>query len=134
MRQFNLMVTIAVATLLGLAMLGGCSEQQAPKTSLADSTANLLVVAQTIKTDLSVGNSAKVKEQGPRLEKVWSGFEDDVKAHYPDFYEKVETYLDPTLAAIKDDHVDAKIINQLIGQLITTLEELKSEISAESTN
>ncbi len=133
MRQFNLMVTVALATLLGLVMLGGCSEQKASKPSLGDSTANLLVVAQAIKTELSAGNPAKVKEQGPRLEKVWSTFEDDVKAKYPDFYEKVETSLDPTLAGLKADPVDAKIINQLVDQLITTLEERKSEIAAQAT-
>jgi len=131
MGKFKLIVTITIVGMLFFAFLGGCESEKAAQPSLGNKVANLIVVAGNIKDDLSTGDKDKLKVDGPRLEEVWAGFEDTVKAKYPDSYAKVETFLDPALAGIKADPVDVKIMHQLLDQLIQTLEELKSKIPAD---
>jgi iron uptake system EfeUOB component EfeO/EfeM len=95
--------------------------------SVKDGVTNLLALANELKTEISAGDQAKVKENGPKLEDTWSSFEDSVKPKYPDLYAKVEQYLDPTVAGSKSDPLDKQTLLKLDEGLIQALTELSQK-------
>ncbi len=103
------------------------SGSKATSVSIKDGVTNLLTLAKDLKTDISAGDQTKVKENGPKLEDIWSSFEDNVKPKYPDLYAKVEQFLDPTVAGSKADTLDKQVLLKLDDGLIQALTELSQK-------
>jgi iron uptake system EfeUOB component EfeO/EfeM len=149
--------TISAFALVTTIALSGCSSQQTapqPKTSneavsqpkaeasapnIKEGVAKLLKTAKQVRKAATSGDQAKVKENGPKLEEVWSSFEDGVKEKYPDAYKNIEKYLNPAIAAAKADPLDKdallKLDNQLIDELFSFSAQLipVSQIQAGAT-
>jgi iron uptake system EfeUOB component EfeO/EfeM len=96
--------------------------------NVKNGVAKLLALATEFKTDISSGDEAKIKENGPKLEDTWSSFEDSVKPKYPDLYDKVEQYLDPAVAGSKANQPDKDALLKLDDGLIQALTELSQKV------
>lgn len=143
--------SIIALTLAGTLTLAGCgttnssstnSNQESPAEKTTQSTSNkeissndikagvtkMLSIATDLKKQIDTGDEAKIKVTGPQLEDTWHSFEDSVKPKYPDLYEKVEKYLDPTVAGSKATPIDKKTLANLDAQLIQVLNELEQKV------
>ena len=113
---------MVVAFGLGSALfLAGCSSTES---KVSDGVNEMLETTGQLYKAIDSGDQAKVKEVGPKLEDQWSSFEDDVKKDNKDLYEKIEKYLDPTIAGSEADTLDKEALSTLNDQLSDALKEL----------
>jgi iron uptake system EfeUOB component EfeO/EfeM len=105
----------------GSLILAGCSSENS---KVSDGVNKMLDTTEELSKAIDSGDQAKVKKVGPQLEDQWSSFEDDVKKDNKDLYEKIETYLDPTIAGSEAATLDKEALGNLNGQLTDALKEL----------
>ncbi|MEH7106308.1 hypothetical protein [Bacillus sp. JJ1764] len=105
----------------GSLLLAGCSSSDS---KVSEGVNKMLDTTEQLSKAIDNGDQAKVKEVGPKLEDQWSSFEDDVKKDDKDLYEKIEKYLDPTIAGSEADTLDKKALGTLNDQLTDALKEL----------
>ncbi|MEH7072698.1 hypothetical protein [Neobacillus drentensis] len=119
-------LTTMVLTLgLGSALLlAGCSSADS-KVSVG--VHKMLETTGELSKAIESGDQGKVKEVGPTLEDQWSSFEDDVKKENKDLYEKIEKYLDPTIAGSEAATLDQSALSSLNDQLSKALKELEEK-------
>jgi iron uptake system EfeUOB component EfeO/EfeM len=114
----SLVLTIGLG---GSLLLAGCGSSNS---KVSDGVNKMLGTTEQLSKAIDSGDQAKVKEVGPKLEDQWSSFEDDVKKDNKDLYEKVEKYLDPTIAGSEAATLDKGALNTLNNQLTDALKEL----------
>lgn len=107
---------------------GKATTAKAPEVSIKDGTAKLLSTAKQLRKAATAGDEAKVKELGPKIEEVWSSFEDGVKPKYPDMYEQVEKSLNPAVSATKASPIDKDAVLKIDNQLIQVLFDLSAKL------
>ncbi|WML46747.1 hypothetical protein RCG23_13965 [Neobacillus sp. PS3-34] len=105
----------------GSLLLAGCSSNNS---KVSDGVNKMLDTTEQLSKAIDNGDQAKVKEVGPKLEDQWSSFEDDVKKDNKDLYEKIEKYLDPTIAGSEASPLDKEALGTLNDQLTDALKEL----------
>ncbi|PFO09642.1 hypothetical protein COJ85_01445 [Bacillus sp. AFS076308] len=105
----------------GSLILAGCSSENS---KVSDGVNKMLDTTEELSKAIDSGDQAKVKEVGPQLEDQWSSFEDDVKKDNKDLYEKIEKYLDPTIAGSEAATLDKEALGNLNDQLTDALKEL----------
>ncbi|AGK53256.1 hypothetical protein [Bacillus sp. 1NLA3E] len=110
--------------LVSVLVLAGCSSTDS---KVSDGVNNMLDTTGQLSKAIDSGDQAKVKEVGPKLEDQWSSFEEDVKKDNKDLYEKIEKYLDPTIAGSEASELDKDALNTLNDQLTDALKELASK-------
>ncbi|MEH7439249.1 hypothetical protein V7182_17380 [Neobacillus drentensis] len=116
------LTSMVVAFGLGSALfLAGCSSTDS---KVSDGVNEMLETTGQLSKAIDSGDQAEVKEVGPKLEDQWSSFEDDVKKDNKDLYEKIEKYLDPTIAGSEADTLDKDALSTLNDQLTDALKEL----------
>jgi iron uptake system EfeUOB component EfeO/EfeM len=116
------LTSMVVAFGLGSALfLAGCSSTDS---KVSDGVNEMLETTGQLSKAIDSGDQAEVKEVGPKLEDQWSSFEDDVKKDNKDLYEKIEKYLDPTIAGSEADTLDKEALSTLNDQLTDALKEL----------
>ncbi|MGE7915651.1 hypothetical protein [Lysinibacillus xylanilyticus] len=119
------LMTLVLAIGLGCTLfLAGCSSKDSKVT---DGVNNMLETTDQLSKAIKSGDQAKVKEVGPKLEDQWKVFEDEVKKDHKDLYEKIEKYLDPTIAGSEADTLDKEALGTLNDQLSDALKELKNK-------
>ncbi|AZU62497.1 hypothetical protein [Neobacillus mesonae] len=116
--------TVLAIVLGGSLLLAGCSSTDS---KVSDGINQMLDTTEQLSKAIESGDQAKAKEVGPKLEDQWSSFEDDVKKDNQDLYEKIEKYLDPTIAGSEADTLDKKALSTLNNQLTDALKELKDK-------
>lgn len=122
------MKQLLTALILVLALtLSGCGSNKADDT-VKKGANDLISVTDDVQKEIEAGNEAKIKELGPKLEDVWSSFEDNVNKDYADYYEKIEESLNPEVAASKANPIDIKVVGKLNESLNKTLKELVQSI------
>lgn len=146
MKTFNWITAIAAVSVL---TLSGCGTTNTSQTGTSNPVVNtstlstsstaasdikggvtkMLSIANELKTEISSGDDAKIKETGPKLEDIWRSFEDSVKPKYPDSYAKVEQYLDPAVAGSKAATPDKQALSKLNDQLIQALNDLLAKVN-----
>jgi iron uptake system EfeUOB component EfeO/EfeM len=104
------------------------SQEQIASPSVKDGVTKLLDMTKEIKQAIDTGDTNKVKEDGPKLEEIWSSFEDGVKPKSTELYEKIEKYLNPEVAASKAATLDKQTIGTLNDGLIQALNELSQKL------
>ena len=109
----------------GSLLLAGCSSTDS---KVSDGVKQMLDTTEQLSKAIDSGDQAKVKEVGPKLEDQWSSFEDDVKKDNKDQYEKIEKYLDPTIAGSEAETLDTEALGNLNDQLADALKELEGKI------
>ncbi|MDR7000666.1 hypothetical protein [Neobacillus niacini] len=119
------LTSMVLAIGLGSALvLAGCSSTD---NKVSDGVNKMLDTTEQLSKAIDSGDQAKVKEVGPKLEDQWSSFEDDVKKDNKDLYEKVEKYLDPTIAGSEAKTLDKEALGTLNDQLTDALKELANK-------
>lgn len=119
------MKLISVLVLGFLFLLTGCGNQDS---KVADGVNKMLNTTNQLSKAVDIGDQKKVKEVGPKLEDQWSSFEDDVKKDNKDLYEKIEKYLDPTIAGSEADPLDKEALSSLNKKLTDALKELSNKV------
>lgn len=102
-------------------LLAGCSSTDS---KVSDGVNNMLETTEQLSKAIDGGDQPKVKEVGPKLEDQWLTFEDEVKKDNKDLYEKIEKYLDPTIAGSDATELNKDALNTLNNQLTDALKEL----------
>lgn len=118
----NKLTSLILAVGIGSTLvLAGCGSKDS---KVSDGVKNMLDTTAQLSKEIDSGNQTKIKETGPKLEDQWSSFEDNVKKENKDLYEKVEKYLDPTIAGSEAPTVDKSALKKLNNQLTAALKEL----------
>ena len=131
MNRSNKLLQVAGVSLLSVLFLTACDKSATePKDEIAAGVEKFLSVANQLQTHISEGDAAKIKVDGPELEEAWKTFEDAVNTRYPDAYEQIETYLDPTIAGTQAKTLDPVILAQLDTQLIQAINDLALKAAA----
>jgi iron uptake system EfeUOB component EfeO/EfeM len=116
------LTSVVLAFGLGSAIvLAGCNSTNS---KVSDGVNKMLDTTEQLSKAIDSGDQAKVKEVGPKLEGQWSSFEEDVKKDNKDLYEKIEKYLDPTIAGSKASTLDKEALGTLNDQLTDALKDL----------
>src|SRR5437868_12101716 len=110
--------------LVSVFVLAGCG---ANNSKVSDGVNQMLDTTKQLSKAIDSGDQAKVKEVGPKLEDQWKVFEDDVKKDNKPLYEKIEKYLDPTIAGSQAATLDKQALSSLNNQLTDALKELASK-------
>lgn len=105
-------------------VLAGCNSSD---NKVSDGVNKMLDITEQLSKAIDSGDQEKVKDLGPKLEDQWSSFEDDVKKDNKDLYEKVEKYLDPTIAGAEATTLDKEALGTLNDQLTDALKELENK-------
>jgi iron uptake system EfeUOB component EfeO/EfeM len=108
----------------GSLLLAGCGSSDS---KVSEGVNKMLDTTEQLSKAIDSGNQAKVKEIGPKLEDQWSSFEDDVKKDDKALYEKVEQYLDPTIAGSEAAQLDPNTLKTLNNHLTDALKELANK-------
>lgn len=116
-----LLGTLFVISTMVLAGCGGGNSK------VNDGVNNMLGTTKQLSKAIDSGDQAKVKKVGPKLEDQWSGFEDEVKKLDKGSYEKIEKYLDPTIAGSKAPKLDQQALGSLNDKLTDALKELQKK-------
>ncbi|UUZ81077.1 hypothetical protein LJK88_41220 [Paenibacillus sp. P26] len=99
------------------------SQKLIPVDQIKAGSTQMLGIAGDLKKEIEAGNEAKVKELGPKLEDIWSTFEDGVRPRSADLYEKIEKSLNPEVAGSQKSPMDKQALSQLNDGLIQALNE-----------
>ncbi|MNS20916.1 hypothetical protein D3C71_668000 [compost metagenome] len=110
------------------AATGKTEDKTISDSAIQEGTAKLLKTAKQLRKASTVGDEAKIRDLGPKLEETWATFEDGVKPKYPDIYEQIEKNLDPTIAASKASPIDKEILLKIDNQLIQELYDLSQKL------
>src|SRR4051794_32496824 len=117
--------TMILAISFGSALvLAGCNSNES---KISEGVNNMLDTTEQLAKAIDNGDQAKVKEVGPQLEDQWSSFEEGVKEDNQDLYEKIEKYLDPTIAGSEASTLDKEALGSLNDQLTMALKELEDQ-------
>lgn len=120
------LTTIVFAISLGVSLLlAGCNSDNS---KVSNGVNKMLDTTEQLSKAIENGEQVRIKKFGPKLENQWSSFEDDVKKENKDLYEKVEKYLDPTIAGSEAATIDKKALGNLNNHLTDTLKELKKKV------
>ncbi|MFC5446686.1 hypothetical protein [Paenibacillus aestuarii] len=103
-------------------------EKAVSDSSIKEGTAKLLKTAKQLSKAATAGDEAIIKETGPKLEEVWSSFEDGVKPKYPDVYEQIEKNLNPAIAAAKASPLDKDAVLKIDKELIQVLYDFSQKL------
>jgi iron uptake system EfeUOB component EfeO/EfeM len=109
--------------LISVFILAGCGSNS----KVSDGVNKMLDTTGQLSKAIDRGDQAKVKEIGPKLEDQWSSFEDEVKKENKPLYNKVEKYLDPTIAGTEASPLDKQVLSSLNNKLTNALKELASK-------
>ncbi|WP_391201576.1 hypothetical protein [Psychrobacillus sp. L4] len=102
-------------------VLSGCGSNNS---KVSEGVNKMLDTTNQLSNAIDNGDQEKVKEVGPKLEDQWKTFEDDVKKDNKDLYNKIENYLDPTIAGSESSELDKDALKTLNDQLTSALKEL----------
>lgn len=121
-KLLSIFLTLGIASSL---VLVGCSSTNS---KVENGVSKMIHTSNQLAKAIDANDHAEVKKVGPKLEDQWSSFEDDVKKDNQDLYNKVEQYLDPTVAGSQADTFDKNALGKLNRNLSNVLKELKSKI------
>jgi iron uptake system EfeUOB component EfeO/EfeM len=121
----KLTTMILALVLVSVFALAGCGSKDS---KVSDGVNQMLETTDQLSKAITTEDQEKVKEVGPKLEEQWSSFEDDVKKDNKDLYEKIEKYLDPTIAGSEAENLDKEALGTLNNQLEDALKELESKV------
>lgn len=116
---------IALSLLLfSILALAGCGSNQ----EVSNGVNEMLKTTDQLAKSIDSGDQARVKGTGPKLAEQWKKIEDKVKKDHQDLYEKIEKYLDPTVAGSQAASLDKQALGNLNKQLAAALKELAAKL------
>jgi iron uptake system EfeUOB component EfeO/EfeM len=95
-----------------------------PVDQVKASATQLISLTNDLKKAIDGGDEVKIKEIGPKLEDIWSTFEDGVKPRNADLYEEIEKSLNPEVAGSQKSPIDKQLLGKLNDDLTQSLTKL----------
>lgn len=129
MKKSLQIILVAAATTLVLAGCGKAETTEVVKVPLKDGSAKLVTSIDGLKGQLDTSKVKDAKKWADQLEEQWASFEDEVKPKYPELYFKIEKFLTPLQAALKEDKLDLPTLTALNTNLKAALTELTTSIA-----
>ncbi|WNR42286.1 EfeM/EfeO family lipoprotein [Paenibacillus roseipurpureus] len=130
MKKSKQLILLATATTL---VLAGCSKSEsteAAKVPFKDGSAQFVTTIDTLKGQLDASKVKDAKKVADQLEDQWASFEDEVKPKFPELYFKVEKFLTPLEAGLKEDKLDLPTLSALTKNLKSAMTELTTSFSS----
>ncbi|CAN7692264.1 EfeM/EfeO family lipoprotein [Paenibacillus sp. LjRoot56] len=129
MKKSQQLLMLAAATTLVLAGCGKSEPTEVAKVPLKDGSAKLVTSIDSLKGQLDTSKVKDAKKWADQLEDQWASFEDEVKPKYPELYFKIEKFLTPLQAALKEDKLDLPTLTALNTNLKAALTELTTSFA-----
>ncbi|KQX67962.1 EfeM/EfeO family lipoprotein [Paenibacillus sp. Root444D2] len=130
-KRQNLIILAAATTLI----LAGCGKTETTETTevtkvpVKEGSAALLTSLDQLKGQLDSSKVKDPKKQSTLLENQWASFEDEVKPKFPELYFKVEKFLTPLEAGLKQDKLDYATLTALNNNLKAAITELSTSLA-----
>ncbi|MCY9657351.1 EfeM/EfeO family lipoprotein [Paenibacillus chondroitinus] len=118
------LIILAAATTLVLAGCGKTETTEVTKVPFKEGSAALLTSIDQLKGQLDANKIKDAKKLSTQLEDQWASFEDEVKPKFPELYFKVEKFLIPLEAGLKQDKLDYPTLTALNTNVKTAITEL----------
>ncbi|GFZ90158.1 putative iron uptake system component EfeM [Paenibacillus marchantiophytorum] len=129
MNKRQQLIILTAATALVLAGCGKSETTEVTKVPFKDGSAALATSLEQLKTQLDASKVKDPKKVSSQLENQWASFEDEVKPKFPELYFKVEKFLIPLEAGLKQDKLDYPTLTALSNNLKTTIAELTTSFA-----
>ncbi|KRE59488.1 EfeM/EfeO family lipoprotein [Paenibacillus sp. Soil750] len=129
MKKSLQMLLLTTAVTVVLAGCGKTETTEVAKVPLKDGSAKLVTSIDGLKGQLDTSKVKDAKKWADQLEEQWASFEDEVKPKYPELYFKIEKFLTPLQAALKEDKLDLPTLTALNTNLKAALTELTTSIA-----
>jgi iron uptake system EfeUOB component EfeO/EfeM len=100
------------------------SQKLIPADQVKAGAIQLIRLTNDLKKAIDTGDETKIKEMGPKLEEIWSTFEDGVKPRNADLYEEIEKSLNPEVAGAQKSPIDKETLTKLNDNLAQSLTKL----------
>ncbi|MBA2940023.1 EfeM/EfeO family lipoprotein [Paenibacillus sp. CGMCC 1.16610] len=130
------LIILAAATTLVLAGCGKTETAEVTKVPFKEGSAALLTSIDQLKGQLDANKIKDAKKLSTQLEDQWASFEDEVKPKFPELYFKVEKFLIPLEAGLKQDKLDYPTLTALntnakaaMAELTTAFTENKGAVN-----
>lgn len=129
MNKSQKLMILATATTL---ILAGCGKTETiaevTKVPVKEGSAALLTSIEQLKGQLDTSKVKDPQKQSNLLENQWASFEDEVKPKFPELYMKVEKFLTPLEAGLKQDKLDYATLTSLNNNLKAVITELSTSL------
>ncbi|TXK85365.1 EfeM/EfeO family lipoprotein [Paenibacillus sp. N3.4] len=129
MKKGQQLIILATAATLALAGCGKAETTEVKKVPFKDGAAAMIKTVDDLKGQLDQKKIKDPKKQSSTLEDQWVSYEDEVKPKFPELYFKVEKYLTPLEAGLKQDKLDYPTLATLNDGLKAALAELNSSFT-----
>ncbi|MGG1550648.1 EfeM/EfeO family lipoprotein [Paenibacillus ferrarius] len=129
MKKQLTVILVAAATTLALAGCGKSEPTEVAKVPFKEGAATMIASVDSLKTQLDASKVKDAKKLSDALEEQWASFEDEVKPKYPELYFKVEKFLAPLEAGLKEDKLDFPTLTVLNTNLKAALTELSTSFT-----
>lgn len=129
MKKSLKLIVLAATTTLVLAGCGKSEPTEVAKVPFKDGSAKLVTSIDTLKGQLDGLKVNDAKKLADQIEDQWASFEDEVKPKFPELYFKVEKFLTPLEAGLKEDKLDFPTLKALNTNLKAALTELTTSFS-----
>lgn len=129
MKKSLKLIVLAVTTTLVLAGCGKSEPTEVAKVPFKEGSAKLVTSIDTLKGQLDALKVNDAKKLADQIEEQWASFEDEVKPKFPELYFKVEKFLTPLEAGLKEDKLDFPTLKALNSNLKAALTELTTSFS-----
>lgn len=129
MKKSQQLIILAAATTLVLAGCGKTETTEVTKVPVKEGSAALLTSLDQLKGQLDTSKVKDPKKQSTLIENQWASFEDEVKPKFPELYFKVEKFLTPLEAGLKQDKLDYATLTSLNNNLKAAITELSTSLA-----
>ncbi|CAH1196717.1 putative iron uptake system component EfeM [Paenibacillus allorhizoplanae] len=129
MKKSQQLLMLAAATTLVLAGCGKSEPTEIAKVPFKEGSTTLVTSVDSLKGQLDASKVKDAKKLADQLEDQWASFEDEVKPKFPELYFKVEKFLTPLEAGLKEDKLDFPTLTALNTNLKAALTELTTSFA-----
>lgn len=129
MKKSHQLIMLAAATTLVLAGCGKSEPTEVAKVPFKEGSTTLVTSVDSLKGQLEASKVKDAKKLADQLQDQWASFEDEVKPKFPELYFKVEKFLIPLEAGLKEDKLDFPTLTALNTSLKTALTELTTSFA-----
>ncbi|MDR6549647.1 EfeM/EfeO family lipoprotein [Paenibacillus qinlingensis] len=129
MKKSQQLIILAAATTLVLAGCGKSEPTEVAKVPFKEGSSTLVTSVDSLKGQLDAAKVKDAKKLADQLQDQWASFEDEVKPKFPELYFKVEKYLTPLEAGLKEDKLDFPTLTALNTNLKSALTELTTSFT-----
>ncbi|KRE93153.1 hypothetical protein ASG89_06510 [Paenibacillus sp. Soil766] len=129
MKKSQQLIVLAAVSTLVLAGCGKSEPTEVAKVPFKEGSTTLVTSVDSLKGQLEVSKIKDAKKLADQLEDQWASFEDEVKPKFPELYFKVEKFLTPLEAGLKEDKLDFPTLTALNTNLKSALTELTTSFA-----